>query len=392
MHVKKRAFLNHTTAGVKRAARRNNKKKTLRSYTRKIHQSGGARTKFPELGEGRSTSIYIEPTRKDTAVLLAFYNPAGFKRILNNILYVIHILREKDIPVFIVECVFGDASPEIPKADLVVRSNSYMFYKEQLLNKLETVVPAKYTKLVMLDGDIIFDSPDWVDQISVSLDTHDIIQPYEKACWLMPGNKIIRSWKYSYGYAITNNKKIDTAKLHTYHPGFVWAFKRTIFKELGGFYPNAIVGGGDMLFTFNFFTESIPPEWLSDSIKTNIPIEAWPAYHANFKRVNPKLGIINVRALHLFHGLTLNRQYKTRYSTVAKVFDKTWDEHIIYNKDGLTEFKDPKLHRLLFSYFKSRDEDIPLKKALSITYTPKKSRKAPVLNLNTLHTQPTLNN
>ena len=137
------------------------------SFKQFLHLSNATRKKrTTELGEGRSKSIYIEPTVNDTAVLIAFYNPARFRRILNNVLYIMKILKEKNIPCFVAECVFNGAAPQIQDATLVLHSNSYMFYKEQLLNKLEPHVPEQYTKVVALDGDIMFDTPDWIDQIS----------------------------------------------------------------------------------------------------------------------------------------------------------------------------------------------------------------------------------
>jgi hypothetical protein len=242
-----------------------------------------------------------------------------------------------------------------------------MFYKEQLLNNLEKIVPEKYTKLVLLDGDIIFDSPDWLDQISMSLDVNDIIQPFDKACWLMPGNKIIRSWKYSYAHALTTKVPIDYQNIHAYHPGFAWAFKRTTFRHLGGLYDKGIIGSGDMLFTFNFVVDAIPEYWYKDAMITTVPIQAWPEYHANFKKIAPKLGVVNVRALHLFHGLSLNRQYRTRYQKFAHYLTKTWDDHLVLNKDNLTEFKDTKLRHMLLPYFKERNEDIPLQEAINVS-------------------------
>jgi hypothetical protein len=338
--------------------------KGTRKHTKKHLQKGGGE---PELGEGRSKSIYIKPACTDLAVLLVFYNPAGFKRILDNILYVINTLKEKNIPCFIAECVFNGKKPQIPGATIVLHSNSYMFYKEQLINALEKHVPEEYTKLMLMDGDIIFDSPDWVDQVSMSLDTNDIVQPFDKACWLMPGNKIIRSWKYSYGHALTKNIEINYQNIHIYHPGFAWAFKRSTFRQLGGLYTNSIIGGGDMLFTFNFFVDEIPEYWFKDAIITTIPIEAWPAYHENFKKIAPKLGVVEIRALHLFHGLSANRQYRTRYQKFAGMLTMKWDECIVMNKDNLTEFKDPKLRHMLLPYFKERNEDIPLDEAVKVS-------------------------
>jgi hypothetical protein len=347
--------------------------KGTRKHTKKHLQKGGGEPEVsegsgePELGEGRSKSIYIKPASTDLAVLLVFYNPVGFNRILDNILYVIKTLKEKNIPYFVAECVFDGKKPQIPDATIVLHSNSYMFYKEQLINNLEKHVPEKYTKLMLMDGDIIFDSPDWVDQVSVSLDTNDVIQPFDKACWLMPGNKIIRSWKYSYAHALTKNIEINYQNIHIYHPGFAWAFKRSTFRQLGGLYPNAIIGGGDMLFTFNFFVDEIPDYWFKDSMVTKIPIEAWPAYHKNFKKVAPKVGVIEIRALHLFHGLSLNRQYRTRYQKFADMLNMKWDECIVMNKDNLTEFKDPELRHRLLPYFKERNEDIPLNEAIKVS-------------------------
>ena len=321
-----------------------------------------------EIGEGRSKSIYIEPTISDTAVLLAFYNPVPFKRILRNMLYVIQTLKEKKIPYFVIECVFNDAKPEIPDATMVVHSNSYMFYKEQLLNKLEKVVPEQYTKLVCMDGDIIFDSPDWVDQVSISLNTYDIIQPYNQACWLTPDNTKIRSKKRSYAYGIVHKKvRVSTKFINMYHPGFAWAFKRDIYRKIGGFYERAIIGNGDTLFVFNFMYDKIPETWIRDVLNTRITIEKWPEYHSKIKEVNPTMGYLTNKALHLFHGVTENRQYKTRYKSASHLLTGTWDDQITLNKDGLFEFKNPELNATLLEYFKRRNEDIPLEEAEKIT-------------------------
>jgi hypothetical protein len=328
-----------------------------------------------EIGEGRSKSIYIEPTVTDTAVLLAFYNPVPFKRILRNMLYIIQCLKEKNIPYFVIECVFKHAEPQIPHATLVVRSNSYMFYKEQLLNKLEKVVPEKYTKLVCMDGDIMFDTPDWVDQVSVSLDKHDIIQPFAQACWLTPDNTKIRSKKPSYAVGIVEDRLKSPRSIHLFHPGFAWAFKRDVFHKIGGFFDRAVVGNGDMLFVFNFFKDAVPDFWIRDVLQTKFILDTWPAYHAKIKEVNPKIGFLTNKALHLFHGVRQNRQYTTRYKSVSHMLTGTWDEQIIVNADGLFEFKNPELSNGVLEYFKRRNEDIPLEEAEKIAAQPLPTRR-----------------
>lgn len=323
--------------------------------------------KFTGLGEGRSKDIYVEPTVKDTAVLLAFYNPARFRRLLKNALYLIEIFKRNKIPYFVAECVFDGKAPQIPGATLVVRSNSYMFYKEQLINLLEKKVPKQYTKLVMLDADILFDAPDWIDQISYALERVDIIQPYATACWLSPDNKRVASNKKSYAYAIVHKLPLNDQTVHTYHPGFAWAFKRSTFQAMGGFYPKAIVGAGDMLFAFNFYKRGIPESYITNFMKTRFMIDDWAAYNERFKSLNAKVGYLNLKALHLFHGLVVGRQYATRHELIKKRLIKPWDEMITINADGLTEFRDPSLHKFLLPYFKGRNEDVPLKEALNYT-------------------------
>jgi hypothetical protein len=337
---------------------------------------------FSELGEGRSKSIYIEPLVTDTAVLMSFFNPAKFRRNINNICYIMKILKEKKIPCYVIECVFDNEAPQIPGANLVVRSKSYMFYKEQLINKLEKIVPEQYTKLVILDSDIMFDAPDWLDQVSVCLDKKDIIQPYEKASYLTPDNKRVRAWKYGQAYALVKNTEITEKNLSAYHPGFAWALRRDIFRKIGGLFPNAIIGSGDAFFTYCFYKDGVPDFWYKkyNSLAMKEIYATWLKYYENFKQVNPTLGYIPIKCLHLFHGLMLKRLYDSRYYNYLSSGFNSWDSSITYNKDGLTEFTNPDLHHSLFNYFKDRDEDIPLYKAMNLMLH--KTRKPHVTMLN----------
>jgi hypothetical protein len=332
---------------------------------RKKQKGGNPHVPFTDIGEGYSKSIYIEPTVKDTAVLIPFYNPANFKRILKNVLYIMKIMKEKHIPCFVGECVFNDAPQQIPDATIVLRSNSYMFYKEQIINRLEKLVQEHFTKLVILDGDILFDAPNWLDKISKTLDTHNIIQPFSKCCWLTPDNKLIQTCKHGYAYAIYNNIEINANNLNKYNPGFTWAMTRSIFRKLGGLYENAIIGGGDFFFTLNFFKNGIPDYWFKTVTKKNSHVvhmiaDMWKKYYENFKKVNPTIGYTDMKVLHLFHGTQQNRQYSSRYDTYTRNFPKKWEEAIVFNKDGLTEFRDPSLRSSLLPYFTSRNEDITI--------------------------------
>jgi hypothetical protein len=331
--------------------------------------------------------MYIEPTVSDVAVLLAFYNPAGFNRILKNMQYVIKCLTDNNIPYFLVECVFKGAKPQFPKATLVLHSDSYMFYKEQLINKLEPKVPAQFTKLAIIDGDIIFDSPDWIDQTSKKLDEVDIIQPFSEACWLTPNNTKIRSRKPSYAKGLVEKKLTHPHSIHMFHPGFAWAFKRSTFQNIGGFYDRAVIGNGDMLFVFNFFKDEVPDYWIKEILDSRFILDGWPEYHAKFKAANPSIGFLENKALHLFHGVRQHRQYTTRYRSAGQLLkDKTWDQEIVTNADGLFEFKTPAISDVVHKYFKRRNEDIPLDSAEHIVFNmPTRRRRRRRFNIGKLN-------
>ena len=327
------------------------------------------RKRFSGLGEGRSKSIYTKPRVDDTAVLIPFFNPAPFKRILKNILYIISVFKENDIPYYVAECTFHKSKPQIPDATLVVNSDSYMFYKEQLLNKLEPLVPKKYTKLIFIDGDVLFDTPDWVDQTSVALDTKDIIQPFNQACWLTPDNTRIRSKKMSYASAIVTKQPINMTTLHNYHPGFAWGMKREIFHKLNGFFPRSIIGGGDVAFILNLFPINVTDELFFRATNGSfgkLILDAWREYNTNFKKVNPSLGFLPNKAMHLFHGVKENRQYVSRYENLSDIIKGKWDDEIVTNADGLFEFKTPAASTAVLKYFKGRNEDISLSRAEKI--------------------------
>jgi len=313
------------------------------------------------VGRGRSKTIYIKPQATDTAVLIAFFNPVPFKRPLKNLLYIMKSLRDERIPHFVAECVFFDREPEVPGAHLVLRSNSLMFYKENLLNLLEATVPQQYTKLVLMDGDIIFSAPDWIDQISQKLDTTDIIQPFEQACWLYPDNTRIRAQKGSYGFAITKKAMNENTPPNKFHPGFVWAMKRSIFKAIGGLYDKAIAGNGDVMFAFSLLND-MPSSYISRYAPCIL--ETWREYNERVRRVNPVIGYLNMDVYHLFHGLVRNRQYNSRHEIIKAKLAGGWDTVVTTNAQGLYEFKDPELSKSLHQYFQDRAEDVPIEVAM----------------------------
>jgi len=340
-----------------------------RKVTRKLKQfpiTISEILKDPTIGEGKSKSIYVPPIKDDVAVIISFFNPSNYRRPLKNLIYVMHTLKEQDIPCYVIECVFPRRKPQVPDADIVVHSETPMFYKEQLFNIMEKKVPEKYTKLVFMDGDIIFEAPDWVDKVSEALNNHEIIMPFEDACWLYPDNIAVRSKKKSLAWAIAN--KVEFKMFNAYHPGFAWAMRRDFFREIGGFFDKKFLGGGDVAMAATV-VPGVTQKALSNIYGQRAVADSYLEYYKRVRAQDPKLGYLKFDAYHLFHGLTSGRRYSSRYNKIQHILKRGFESFTKLNEDGLYEFTDPELIEYAKNYFANRNEDISLTDAMKPSFS-----------------------
>jgi len=70
---------------------------------------------------------------------------------------------------------YPNQSQSIPEANVVVRSNSIYFSKENLWNILEKHIPDKYEKIVYVDADILCTDPNWLNRTAEKLDKYKIV-------------------------------------------------------------------------------------------------------------------------------------------------------------------------------------------------------------------------
>ena len=179
---------------------------------------------------------YSTPTRNDICVAFCFFNPCGYVRPLQNTVFFEEKLKLAKIPYFSIEMVIGNNAPVLANPTLRVKSNSPLFYKEALWNRLEKEIPRQYTKIAFLDSDIIFSEENWLDKLSILLDMSDLIHPFETVDRL----------NLSY-------EKVDTLVSsvkdgNCLGSGMGWAITREFFNKIGGFFDKGILGNGDTLF------------------------------------------------------------------------------------------------------------------------------------------------
>ena len=302
---------------------------------------------------------YKTPSRSDMAVLLVYFNALSYKKLAQNLCLIYHTLTRAGIPVYLVEHCFKDQTPLFPENGTTIfntRSDSYMFYKENLLNWLMPKVPAQYTKFFMMDCDLLFDKDTWYDDVSVLLDTHDAVHPFENAVWLGSDLKTVDLKKIS----IVAGRDNSDLGLKLMHPGFAWAFRRDFIEPRGVFDIN-IMGSGDTILASSVIqiNKNHGP-WQTNSL--DWIIEEFNKYFMKFR--DNRSTFYRQTVYHLWHGSQILRRNNKRYTDFKTACSEhsinTKDDIFALNKYGLYEYTEPvrdTINNIFLEFFETRDED-----------------------------------
>jgi hypothetical protein len=286
---------------------------------------------------------YAMPKCTDTVVILVFFNPAGSHRIVQNLLYIKQKLEIAHIPFFIGELAYNDAPyvfhPGTPNI-FQFRGGSYMFAKENLIScMLRRDIVKGYSKYVIMDCDIVFDTPDWIDGISTALDSYDVVQPFQWANMLNLKFKSIM---------IKSSIVLNPVGGHT---GYVWAFRRDWYDRVGGLYEYALIGGGDKCLAH---IAGIHLEWNGGTYRSDLP----PLGDSS------RTWYLPYTIWHLPHGVIEKRRYVERNDTISRAMSalsiSKLRDAVDVGADGLFEWKSPfrtHLNTVVLNYFKSREDD-----------------------------------
>lgn len=296
---------------------------------------------------------YNTPVTKDMAILFVYFNPCKYRRIIQNVLTVKHQMDCAQIPYFIGEIKHdSDSNYLFCKSDNVFQysSDSYMFYKENLIRVVEPQIPSCFTKICIMDFDILFDNPDWYSVVSEKLNSVKIVQPFKTANYLNIDYSIFESKTNC-----VDKKTFDPINYKVEHTGFVWAFDREWF--LSYLFDDMIITGmGDTVFANNITRRSYN--------------DAGSSFYINFSSylkpstVNVPYGSCDLIVHHLNHGPLVNRQYvninQILNSTFVQNGLKKIDDVLCRRDDGILQYKPeylPVLNHIMLTYFKIRNDD-----------------------------------
>jgi hypothetical protein len=273
----------------------------------------------------------------------------------------------------IIECLIGpDAEPELPKSEFItqVRTESLLWHKEALLNRVIADLPSNFKYIFWLDTDIIFTNPKWmVEAVRKMRAGANIVQPFEYCVHLeqnqltsmhdpktyptiarhtnkaLDGKKRVwRSFCANYATSYANAHELDYDR-HG-HVGFAWGAKREVLDQCPLF-DKALIGGADHIMAHaatGVVNHNCILKAFNDQMDTITP---WATKFAQV--VDKRIDYAKGDLWHIWHGDVSKREYLKRiqeFSPAAKQVTK---------KDSNGLYVAPKDNKYMEKYYRHRE-------------------------------------
>ncbi|WP_402721333.1 hypothetical protein [Janthinobacterium rivuli] len=248
-----------------------------------------------------------------------------------------------------------------------LRGDGLIWQKERMLNLALRQLPPECRKVVWADGDILFESPDWIAMTADALEHDVVVQPFSHSVRLPYGHLqyrgesqensgVTESFASCYKRAPALSREQNYAN-HG-HTGYAWAARRD-FLETCGLYDTCITGSSDHLMAHVFsgtLSSSCIARMIGEGHTFARHFARWA--HKADELCRGRLGFVPGTVLHLWHGSLSNRRYFVRNQEV-KELDYDPERDMRLDANGLWTWADSAGHLRAWSeaYFKSRHED-----------------------------------
>lgn len=208
---------------------------------------------------------------------------------------------------------YGDIDFDIPCRTHRISGNPRMrtWSKEMLINQMLEEVDSEY--VLWIDGDIVYESLDWLDDIDSVADGKDFVQLFDRLAYLGEDGSVLEERK---SIASSSIKDVDKRLGKGMMPGGAWMARTSILKK-ERLFERMLVGGGDTILAYALYgqKEGYTLDRLREGSEA-IYAEAteWISRFGSYS-----VGFMKCRALHLYHGDLKDRGYNERYINMKKL-------------------------------------------------------------------------
>ncbi|VVB52200.1 Uncharacterised protein [uncultured archaeon] len=316
-------------------------------------------------------------------VAVAYSNPFRWetrRRLLHDFRH--HMKNQPNVKLYVGELAYGNRPFEVTgehAGDAQFRTDSELFHKENILNKVIERFNGDWKYGAYVDADFTFTRHDWALETIHQLQHHDFVQPFSTYTNLTakvlggsrPGG-VARGFAATYienGYQVPQNPSHREGGWPTgagipygtkWNPpgatGGAWAFTRDAFNTVGGLMDQCILGHADWFMTFGLVQETV--QGMHDNRYHPAYAKHILAWQDKAKLLKKNIGYVDQYAVHHYHGSLKNRGYESRDGILVKYqFDPVHD--LRTNWQGIYELagNKPGLRDAIRQYFKHRSED-----------------------------------
>jgi len=275
--------------------------------------------------------------------ITSYFNPSKSKRRLENYKA---FAKELNLLLVTVELSTDEANFELNKSDadiyIPVVNSAVLWHKESLLNIALKYVPDHIDYIVWLDCDIIFDNKNWAADLPEYLEKYNLVQLFSSLYDLHKDDLQFDNHKLTLsGYSIAYLNSTNSIHQSSLNPkttsdmrstlfGLAWGAKKNLLTT-HGFYDAMIVGSGDR----SMFCAGIGEyNVIKDSLRLNEKrfnhfLDWATPFH---KSVDSKIGYLQGKLFHLWHGEINNRKYLERHIEFSELnFNPFCDIHKMSN-------------------------------------------------------------
>ena len=249
-------------------------------------------------------------------VILVCFNPAGFaSRWASVRAQQARLAATEGVTAYTVELAYGEdafhvtSSADAHHLQLRLPADAVMWHKEALMNAgVAQLLPPNWRAVAFVDAEVVFESHCWaVDTLRQLLSgTVDAVQPFASASQF--GDTYAAFAAVLAGGGHFERKRLGDTRDVGWPFGIAWAMTRNMWDSLGGLYPYAIAGTGDVLLAAAIFRNA---SLLRGIFKPDgyAAVGAARWYAAAPQPPLLRVGFVGGHMRHDDHGTERNRKY-----------------------------------------------------------------------------------
>lgn len=311
------------------------------------------RGRYREHPEAVVVSCYFNPQRSP-------YRTKAFERFYGTIKHLNHL---------ILECVVGDAKPELPENANIQRvyTENLLWHKEALLNLAVSRLPSRYEYVFWVDADVLFTNLNWLtDSVAEFQTGARVLQPFEYCVHLgkdeerpsfdvenyksrvADKDRVATLWRSFCANAVDRTDWASSNNYNTHgHVGFAWGATREVLETVP-LYDRALIGGADHIIA-HASVGQIPHPCIEKSFTEDLDaVYSWSRQW--YEAIRGHVAYARGDLYHLWHGDIDKRQYLKRIQEFTPSTKRITEK----DKNGLYVTKTGD-DAYIKSYFKERE-------------------------------------